>query len=166
MQGSPDIRNRYRAEVMEDAIVQSRRRYVPNPYAGVTQFRLEYWELSRIEFPELQMRKPAKIPANSDWPRFKPRGLNPDFVVIHKWRRCVVDLTIRGAGESIEHLTQLNESLLVDGLSILTTNKLAAIRKDVPLVDRFAGFQPQIEKVRDGLSAACRLVELSHQIKL
>ena len=161
-----DPRAKYKAQLIEEAIEQNRRGYRAVPHGGVTQFWLDYWELSKAEFPELQMRRPTKIPANSDWPRFKPRGINPDFVVIHKWSRGAVDLTIRGAGDKIERLTELNQSLLGDGLSILTTNKSAAIRIEVPVVDRFGELAPQIDKARAGLLAATRLVELSHQIQL
>jgi len=161
-----DPRAKYKAQLIEEAIEQNRRGYRGVPHGGVTQFWLDYWKLSKTEFPELQMRKPTKIPANSDWPRFKPRGMNPDFVVIHKLRRGAVDLTISGAGDSIERLTELNESLLSDGLSILTTHKSAAIRMEVPLVDRFGELAPHIDKARAGLLAASRLIELSHQIQL
>ena len=161
-----DQRAKYKAQLIEEAIEQNRRGYRPVPHGGVTQFWLDYWELSKAEFPELQMRRPTKIPANSDWPRFKPKGMNLDFVVIHKWNRGAVDLTIRGAGDRIERLTELNQSLLGDGLNILTTNKSAAIRMEVPLVDRFGELTPQIDKARAGLLAASRLVELSHQIQL
>jgi hypothetical protein len=78
----------------------------------------------------------------------------------------VVDLTILGAANAVDKIIHLNEEFLEDGVTILPTGDSAAIRKDVPMVDRFAGFQAQIEKVRAGLSAASRLVELSHQIKL
>ena len=161
-----DQRAKYKAQLIEEAIEQNRRGYRPVPHGGVTQFWLDYWELSKAEFPELQMRRPTKIPANSDWPRFKPRGINPDFVVIHKWSRGAVDLTIRGAGDRVERLTELNQSLLGDGLSILTTNKSAAVRMEVPLVDRFGELAPQIDKARAGLLAASKLIELSHQIQL
>jgi hypothetical protein len=163
---STDHRATYKAQIIENAIEQNRRGYRAIPHGGVTQFWLDYWELSRTEFPELQMRKPTGIPANSDWPRFKPKGLNSDFVVIHKWRRGAVDLTIRGAGDNIERLTKLNGPLLSDDLSILTTNKSAAIRVEVPLVDRFGELAPQINKARAGLLAASRLIELSHQLQL
>ena len=161
-----DCRSAYRAEVVGNAIEQNRRGYKPIPHGGVTQFWLDYWELSRIEFSELRMRKPNKIPARSDWPRFKPQGLKPNFVVIHKWRRGVVDLTILGDANAVDQIIHLNGDLLGDGVTVLPTGNSAAIRIDVPMVDRFAGFQAQIEKVRAGLSAASRLVELSHQVKL
>ena len=99
---------------------------------------LDYWELSRIEFSELRMRKPSKIPARSDLPRFKPQGLKPNFVVIHKWRRGVVDLTILGAANAVNQIIHLNGDLLGDGVTILPTDNSAAIRIDIPMVDRFA----------------------------
>ena len=78
----------------------------------------------------------------------------------------MVDLTISGAANAVDQIIHLNEEFLGDGVTVLSTGNSAAIRIDVPIVDRFAGFQAQIKKVRAGLSAASRLVELSHQIKL
>ena len=87
-------------------------------------------------------------------------------VVIHKWEDGAVDLTILRAGAVIERLKQLNKSLLVDGLSMLTTGESAAIRIEVPKMDRFGEFAPQKDRARAGLLAASRLIELSHQIQL
>jgi len=64
------------------------------------------------------------------------------------------------------NLKQLNESFLVDGLSMLTTGESAGIRIEVPEMNRFGEFAPQIDKARAGLLAASRLIELSHQIQL
>ena len=41
-----------------------------------------------------------------------------------------------------------------------------AIRIEVPKMDRFGEFAPQIDKARAGLLATSRLIELSHQIQL
>ena len=112
------------------------------------------------------MAKPGEKPARADWPTFSPVELKNDFVVFHKLQRGAVDLTIKGAGGDIEHLKQLNESLLVDGLSMLTTGESAAIRIEVPEMNRFGEFAPQIDKARDGLLAVSRLIELSHKIQV
>jgi len=105
-------------------------------------------------------------PAGADWARFNPIELKNASVVIHKWEDGAVDLTILRAGADIERLKQLNKSLLVDGLSMLTTGESAAIRIEVPKMDRFGEFAPQIDTARAGLLAASRLIELSHQIQL
>ena len=89
-----------------------------------------------------------------------------DFIIGLKPAGAVVDLTIKGAGGDIEHLKQLNESFLVDGLSMLTTGESAAIRIEVPEMNRFGEFAPQIDKAQDGLLAVSRLIELSHKIQV
>ena len=161
-----DHRSKYRAQIIEIAIGQNRRGYQPEPHGGVTQFWFDYWQLSTKEFRGLQMAKPGEKPARADWPTFSPVELKNDFVVFHKLPRGAVDLTIKGAGGDIEHLKQLNESLLVDGLSMLTTGESAAIRIEVPEMNRFGEFAPQIDKARDGLLAVSRLIELSHKIQV
>ena len=56
--------------------------------------------------------------------------------------------------------------LRLNDLNILTTNKSAAIRAELPVVDRFGELAPQIDKARADLLAASRLIELSHQLQL
>ena len=166
LKGNPDIRNLYRAEVIENAIEQSRRGYVPNPHAGVTQFWLEYWELSKSEFPQLRMRKPSKIPAQSDWPRFRPQGLDFNAVIIHKLSMGAVDLTILGASQQVEFIAAENHNLLSEDLTVLRTGKSAAVRIKVSEVDRFAGIEQQRSKAREGLRAASKLLDISYQLKI
>ena len=102
----------------------------------------------------------------ADGARFNPIELKHASVVLHKWEDGAVDLTILRVGADIERLKQLNKSLLVDGLSMLTTGESAAIRIEVPIMERFGEFAPQIYSARAGLLAASRLIELSHQIQL
>ena len=161
-----DHRSKYRAQIIEFAIEQNKRGYQPEPHSGVTQFWFDYWQLSTKEFSGLQMKNPGGKPAGADWARFNPIGLKSASIVLHKWEDGAVDLTILRAGADIERLKQLNKSLLVDGLSMLTTGESAAIRIEVPKMDRFGEFTPQIDKARAGLLAASRLIELSHRIRL
>ena len=161
-----DHRSKYRAQIIEFAIEQNKRGYQPEPHGGVTRFWFDYWQLSTKAFRGLQMKNPGGKPAGADWARFNPIELKNASVVLHKWEDGAVDLTILRAGADIERLKQLNKSLLVDGLSMLTTGESAAIRIEVPKMDRFGEFAPQIDKARAGLLAASRLIELSHQIQL
>ena len=112
------------------------------------------------------MKNPGGKPAGADWTRFNPTELKNASLVIHKLEDGAVDMTILRAGADIERLKQLNQSLLVDGLSMVMTGESAAIRIGVPKMDRFGEFAPQIDNARTGLLAASRLIELSHQIQL
>ena len=164
--GQNDSRSAYRSMMMNEAIEQSRRGYSPTPHQAVTQFWLAYWEIARVEFPELKMRKPSKIPAASDWPQFRPRALGPKRVIRHKLSSAVVDLEIGGAGDVAEQVATRNRRLLGDELTVERTGKSASIRLVVPEVDRFGEFSSQIRAARAGLSAAARLLELSDQIEM
>ena len=118
------------------------------------------------EFPELQMKNPGVKPAGADWVRFNPIELQNASVILHKLEDGAVDLTILRVGADIERLKRLNKSLLVDGVSMLTTGESAAIRIVVPQLNRFDEFAPQLDKARSGLLAVSKLIELSHQIQI
>ena len=66
--------------------------------------------------------------------------------LIAGWRRGVVDLTILGVANAVDQIIHLNEEFLGDGGTVLPKGGSAAIPIDVPMVDRFAGFQAQIER--------------------
>jgi hypothetical protein len=161
-----DCRSKYRAKIIEFAIAQNKRGYQPEPHGRVTQFWFDYWKLSMEEFPELQMKNPGVKPAGADWVRFNPIELQNASVILHKLEDGAVDLTILRVGADIERLKRLNKSLLVDGVSMLTTGESAAIRIVVPQLNRFDEFAPQLDKARSGLLAVSKLIELSHQIQI
>ncbi len=157
-QWGSDARSAYRARLMQEAIDQSRRGYSPDPHSGVTQFWFDYWELARVEYPELHMRKPGKIPAGSDWPMFRPGVLGQGRRIVHKLARGVVDLEIDGAAGVVEEIVALNRNVLGDQIAVMRTNKSASIRIEVTILDRFAGMPSQLVAARAGLSAASRLL--------
>ncbi len=161
-----DLRSKYKANIIECAIEQNKRGYQPDPHGGVTQFWLDYWKLSIEEFPELQMKNPGVKPAGADWVRFNPIELKNASVVLHKLEDGAVDMTILRVGADIERLEQLNESLLVNGLSMVRTGESASIRISVPTMDRFGEFEQQKGRARTGLSAVSRLIKSSHKIQL
>ena len=159
-------RAKYKARLIEEAIEQNRRGYRGVPHGGVTQFWFEYWQLATEEFSGLQMKNPGVKPAGADWARFNPIELKNASVILHKLEDGAVDLTILRVGADIERLKRLNKSLLVDGVSMLTTGESAAIRIVVPQLNRFDEFAPQLDKARSGLLAVSKLIELSHQIQI
>lgn len=160
-----DDRSAYRSQMVQEAIEQNRRGYSPNPHSGVTQFWMDYWELANAEFSALHMRKPSKIPANSDWPTFRPTKLGKGRRILHKLAMGVVDLEIDGAGDAVERILAENRNLLGDELKVMRTGKSASIRLEVPNVDRFAEVFSQVEATRMGLAAASRLLRLSAELE-
>jgi hypothetical protein len=159
-----DQRSAYRAWLLEEAIKQNRRGYQSTPHAGVTKFWFDYWQIANTDYPELRMNKPGLISAGSDWPEFRNAELGPQRRIIHKLTAGAVDLEITAAGGALEELRTRNQPVLAEGVDLVLTGKSASFRVRVKKVDRFADVSVQIEAVREGLSAASRLLQLSPQI--
>jgi hypothetical protein len=162
--GASDERSAYKARIVQEAIEQNRRGYRPTPHAAVTQFWLDYWQLASAEFPQLRMKRPAQIPAGSDWPEFRPPAVGSGRRIVHKLAIGAVDLEIASAGDMTEEIAARNREVLDGRLEVVRTGKSASIRAIVPNVDRFGELSLQVEAVRAGLSAACRLLDLSVRV--
>jgi hypothetical protein len=163
-QQAGEERHSYKARIVQEAIEQNRRGYRPTPHPAVTDFWSAYWDLASAEFPQLRMKRPGKVPAGSDWPEFRPPELGPGRVILHKLAMGAVDLQIASAGERTEEIAASNKKLLDRSLEVVRTGKSASVRAIVPKVDRFGDLKLQMEAVRAGLSAACRLLELSARV--
>ena len=159
-----DLRSHYRAKLLDAAIEQSRRGYQPVPHPGVTKFWLDYWRLVTAEFPQLPMKMPGQIPADSDWPVFRGPVLGAGRVIRHKLAAGVVDLEIASAGGVVDEIATRNRGLLQSEFAVVRTGKSASVRAMVPKVDRFGDVSSQLESVRAGLSAASQLLSLSARI--
>lgn len=160
-----DERSAYKARIVQEAIEQNRRGYRPTPHAAVTQFWSDYWHLACAEFPQLQMKQPGKIPAESDWPQFRNPELGPGRRIVHKLADGLVDLEIGSAGGIVEQIAARNGEVLKGELEVVRTGKSASVRLRVPKVDRFGDLSSQLAAVRAGLSAASRLLALSSRIE-
>ena len=158
-------RSEYRALLLNEAIEQNRRGYQPEPHEGVTKFWLQYWECLTSEFPTLAMKRPAGVPAGSDWPQFRPPELASGRRIVHKWAEGLVDLEIEGAGKLVDVLRAKTLSVLPSDMKIVRTGKSASVRIEVRRVDRFGDFLNQVEAVRLGLRAVVRLLSVSQMIE-
>ena len=163
--GSND-RSAYKARIVQEAIEQNRRGYRPTPHAAVTKFWSNYWHLASAEFPQLQMKQPGRVPAESDWPQFRNPALGPGRRIVHKLADGVVDLEIGSAGNIVEQIAARNGEILKGGFEVVQTGKSASIRLRVPKVDRFGDLSSQLAAVHAGLSAACKLLALSRQVQV
>jgi hypothetical protein len=162
--GVTDERHAYRARMVQEAIEQNRRGFRSAPHPGVTQFWSDYWNLACREFPQLHMKQPRPLAAGNDWPEFRPSALGSGRRIVHKLAFGTVDLEIASACDLAEEIAARNRGLLGGALEVVRTGKSASIRVIVPTVDRFGELSSQAEAVRAGLSAACRLLDLSAQV--
>ena len=158
-------RAQYRARLIKKAIEQDRRGYKPIPHEGVTKFWHKYWQLVTSEFTLLKMKKPGKVPVNSDWPILKSSELERGRRIIHKWKQGFVDLEIASAGSSTEEIKSANAIVLDNDMEVVQTGKSASVRIIVPKVDRFSEFERQQPKIRQCSIAVIRLIKRSSSIK-
>jgi hypothetical protein len=164
---SRDERYIYRKRLVEEAIEQSRRGYQPEDHPAVHQFWQRYWETVKTEFPELRMSRPkAIIPFNSDWPNLHAPGVRRGWRIIHKWNLGYVDLKLPSRGGQVDDIRARNALVLDTDILVEQTGKAAAIRFEVPRIDRLGSFDAQLEAVRTGLHAARRLAKISPKIEL
>lgn len=162
-----DPRSNFRARLLELAIDQQRRGYVPKADPVVTAFWTGYWEIATNEFPELQFPKPGPKPSESYWPEFRLIPNIPrDRIIIHKCNKGAVDLQINGAATSISQLRKFNGHLLDGDTTIEPTGKSVSFRQSVPKVDIRGIASEQISEIRTALRAVMRLSILSRAIKL
>ena len=86
--------------------------------------------------------------------------------VVHKWSKGYADLEIPSRGEEVEKIRARNASFLDADMIVAKTGKAAAIRLEVPLINRLGSFDDQVEAVRVGLRAIRRRIEISPRIEL
>lgn len=164
---SPDReRAAYKSTILQLAIEQSRRGYAPRIDARVTEYFRNYWNRAREEFPELAMKEPTKKTIDSSWISFRPSDLEKGRLIWHKMRLGRVDLELAGAAESVERLKTRYGRYLAPQAVIERAGKAAAIRITVPVLDTLAPFEEQVDKIRAGLRAACRLYYQARFIQL
>jgi hypothetical protein len=111
-------------------------------------------------------RPKAIIPFNSDWPHLHAPGVRRGWRIIHKWNLGYVDLEIPSHGGQEEEIRAHNRLVVNTDMLVERTGKAAAIRLEVPPIDRLGSFDAQLEAVRAGLHAARRLAEISPKIEL
>jgi hypothetical protein len=164
-EGGGGSRGQYRARLLENAIEQNRRGYIPVPNAEMTAFRNWYYELVMKEFPELRMPKPREvIPAKAGWVRFYPSGLPKGFRLRHKSRHGRVDLEMKGCADRVDQIRTINEGVLDDDMEILQASKSAAISIAISKVDPAAELEGQLGKVMKALAAAVRLWKVAGRV--
>ncbi|QQR41609.1 PD-(D/E)XK nuclease family protein [Myxococcus xanthus] len=162
---SDAVRGAYRARMLREGIEQNRRGYTLKPDNRVTAFWLGYWEYAASKHPELEMPDPGLKPAGSDWPAFRPSGVNRRFVVVHKLGRGDVDLQVSDGAKVFSHLKEKWGPSLDADMQMVLAGKSAAIRLRAPSVNGAGDFAAQRAQVADGLAAAARLVQLARALQ-
>lgn len=152
------VRDLYRAAVLKSAIEKERRGYRPVKDEQVSQFWHDYWEYLQKTIPEVEMKEPDIVPAESDWPNLKFKWFPAKWKLIHKLSRGVLDL---GTDLSSEAAAELEKKLLDKGFLIVRTGKSFSIRLNVAVLDRnipLAEQQEALERCIGGIKQfACKI---------
>lgn len=156
-------RGEYRSRMLDAAITQGRRGYVSEPDEEATSFRHGYWNIAHIEFPELEMNEPTGVAGGNSWERFNPSDFPSDIELVHKMDRGVVDLTFGGRAAEETVFRDRYEPHLDPDMSIAETGKSLSVRISVAPLDWKGDPTEQSETIREGLSAASRLLEWYRQ---
>ena len=126
-------RDLYRAAVLQSAVEKERRGYRPVKNEQVSQFWHDYWEYLQKMIPEIEMKEPDVVPADSDWPNLKFAWFPAKWKLVHKFSRGVLDLETK---LSSEEAAVLKDKLTESDFGIVQTGKSFSIRLNVVPLDR------------------------------
>ena len=137
-------RDLYRSAVLRSAIEKERRGYRPIKNEQVSQFWHDYWEYLQKMIPEVEMKEPDVVPADSDWPNLKFAWFPAKWKLVHKLSRGVLDLETK---LTPEEAAALDDKLGESDFSIVQTGKSFSIRLAVVPLDRNIPLSLQCEKL-------------------
>ena len=118
------------------------------------EFRMGYWSISQgDEYRALRM------PERGCSFHFHPKGLPARVRLVHKLVRGRVELVFRGKRNEFLALKKAVAELPEHSFEVRTYPKSTALSAQVPPLIREMNFEPQKEKVVEGLQAAVKLWE-------
>lgn len=137
----------FKRQLFKIALEKLRRGYKPINSLPVQKFWHSYWKFKEENFPNLRMKKPGIVPANSDWPMLYDANLK-GITFYHKLAQGNVDATFNGF--QIETELKVKENLPKNAIFV-KHNKSFSIRYFSGKCDRMKDFETQKENVRKGL---------------
>lgn len=140
-------RNLFKSELLKIATEKSRRGYKPVNSIPVQKFWHSYWKFKEENYPNLRMKKPNIVPANSDWPMLYDDELK-GIVFYHKLSQGNVDATFKGL--PFEKEIKIKDNL-PENTVYKKHRKSFSIRYFSGECDRMKDFETQKENVNKGL---------------
>ena len=140
-------RNLFKSKLLKIASEKLRRGYTPINSLPVQKFWHSYWSFKEKYFPNLRMKKPGIVPAESDWPMLYDDELK-GIVFYHKLTQGNIDATFKGF--SFETEKRIKENLPKDG-TFIKHKRNFSIRYYTEKCDRTKNFKTQKENVMKGL---------------
>jgi hypothetical protein len=141
------IRKVFKIALLEQALV-------PIPPPGIGDFRKRYWSISqRDEYRDL------KMPEHGGNFHFHPEGLPPRVRLVHKVVRGRVEIVLKGKRNEFLALKRAVAEIPGHSFEVRAYPKSSAVSAQVSQLIREMNFDPQKEKVVEGLQEAVKLWE-------
>jgi hypothetical protein len=154
-------RHRFKAEVIERAIRKAAKSGVQIVDQVVTAFRASYFgffnEFIRDTSQHVWTRQPAPTWKGDTWFEIRSDSLPRGTYINHKSPAGFVDLTFPNT--NVASLAPAKQ-FLEQGMKIEQTGNSAAIRLDVPKIERFDNFEEERDRVSQALAAVRTLLAL------
>jgi hypothetical protein len=148
------FRASYKAEILRLAIEQERRGYQAIKNDLVTSLWRQYFTYIQTYMPELGMEEPKAKPSSSSFLYFRPKWLPEGMKLVHKMEKGYLDLTLEGKASEYETLMQKYAPVLVDGMSLVETNKSVSFRLELPPLSFEETLDDQEETMRQVIQHA------------
>ena len=152
-------RQLYKASLLNIAIEKSKRGYQPINCEPVFNFVQSYWKYREDHFPEFIMKKPAIVPADSDWIQLRKDDLK-NIVLFHKLGKGFIDATFINYPAETEF--RIKEILPAHYMFVKHKSGRFSLRQKIGSIDKMLNFDKQLENVRVGLE---KVKEVSEWIK-
>lgn len=158
-----DFRCAFKIQQIKQAIDKQKKGYQVEEDPAVTEFWSKYSEYQKVHYPDIDFIYNNEIKGTkASWPRF--RTVIDSLYINHKTERGFVDLTFDNCATKLVEVEQLLADTIGDfvkeGFTVHKTNKSAAVRLSVPIVDVHKPLDEQIDEVETGLSAVKKISDL------
>ena len=154
-------RSIFRLSLLTKAIKKCRRGYEKIKDEIVTSFWRDYWNASRLKYPEIEMEEPSTEPGEGNWINLYPSVLPKGYQAIHKLKEGYVDLQLPVKYENILICMDACRDLLDEDMRVVRTKGSCSIRVIVPQIDPTLSFESQENKAYQGMKVVPRLARVS-----
>ncbi|MBX3739496.1 MAG: PD-(D/E)XK nuclease family protein [Akkermansiaceae bacterium] len=148
----------YKRTLLNAAANKSCNGYSPLVDGASSHFWHRYWEICRSMEPYLEMKEPRGNPSGSTFNKFRSQQLPRGLSIWHKFDRGFVELNFSGWGSRAHELRSHLAPILDPDMTVERTEKSAAIRLIVPLLEVSGCPEIQRVAVEKGITTAGRIL--------
>ncbi|HEV2608357.1 MAG TPA: hypothetical protein VGT79_10295 [Xanthomonadaceae bacterium] len=161
-----DERFRWKAQLIEAAIIKKQSTYSAAISEPTTEFVKAYYEIAK-NHPDLQMYPPKPRPIGSTWVSFKPPLFPKGVILEHQVTAGAVKIYIQNSAERFEEIRASLAGFVTDEMSVEIAGKSVAVSIKVPAIESMTvPFESVREQAIEGIRAADSLVDLARRAKV